>query len=117
MNFKIYDEETAEDVIKTLDEHKVTYKIKKKKNKKPKEIKSKVESDKKVIDEKPIDKKPIAIDKKVEPVVKPKRGRKKLSKEEKQARKAKRTPEEQKKINERMAKMRAARIAKKANKK
>jgi hypothetical protein len=110
MKFKIYDEEVASKIIETLDENKITYKIKEKRNKKKKEKaeKENLESEK---NENPL--KGIPSEKKVEEIPKPKRGRKKLTKEEKEARKKKRTPEQQQKINERMAKLRAARIAKK----
>ena len=99
MKFKIYDDEDAKYVKNILDEKKISFKYAKKVNKRTKNKK---------VDEDYEDKIPVR-----ESTIVKRRGRKKLTKEEKEARKKNRTKEQQEAINKRMAAIRAKRNYKK----
>lgn len=104
MKFKIYDDEDAKYVKNILDEKKISFKYAKKVNKRTKN--KKVDKDEDYKDKIPVR----------ESTIVKKRGRKKLTKEEKEARKKNRTKEQQEAINKRMSDIRAKRNYKKKDK-
>lgn len=105
MKFKIYDDEDAKYVKNILDEKKISFKYAKKVNKRTKN--KKVDKDEDYYE----DKIPVR-----ESTIVKRRGRKRLTKEEKEARKKNRTKEQQEAINKRMAAIRAKRNYKKKDK-
>lgn len=104
MKFKIYDDEDAKYVKNILDEKKISFKYAKKVNKRTKN--KKVDKDEDYKDKIPVR----------ESTIVKRRGRKRLTKEEKEARKKNRTKEQQEAINKRMAAIRAKRNYKKKDK-
>lgn len=102
--FTVFDKETAKDIKQLLKTNKKKY-MQKEKTDEVLDLDKKTEEPDTIEPTEPID------------VPKPKkRGRAKLTKEQKQDRKKKRTPEQQEKINERMKKLRELRKKKKESK-